>query len=54
MRTKSARDATISVLKLDMIINKISYERRDHKSVDEKSTILSYGMSRKIIQAVKG
>ena len=44
------------ILILEGIIKKISYERRDYESVDEKS--LSWSMSRKTmkkrIQAVKG
>ena len=50
------RSAKILILILEGIIKKISYERRDHESVDEKS--LSWAMSRKTtkkrIQAVKG
>ena len=42
---KSARIDNISILKLEGIIKKISYERRDYESVDEKS--LSKAMSRK-------
>ena len=42
---KSARIDKISILKLEGIIKKISYERRDYESVDEKS--LSKAMSRK-------
>ena len=34
---KSVRIAKISILKLVGIIKKISYERRDYESVDEKS-----------------
>ena len=34
---KSARIREISNLKLEGIIKKISYERRDYESVDEKS-----------------
>ena len=34
---KSARIGEISNLKLEGIIKKISYERRDYESVDEKS-----------------
>ena len=34
---KSVRIAKISILKLEGIIKKISYERRDYESVDEKS-----------------
>ena len=34
---KSVRIAKISILKLERIIKKISYERRDYESVDEKS-----------------
>ena len=34
---KSARIFKISILKLEGIIKKISYERRDYESVDEKS-----------------
>ena len=53
---KSARIDKISILKLEGIIKKISYERRDYESVDEKS--LSKDMSRKTtkkrIQALKG
>ena len=53
---KSARIGKISILKLEGIIKKISYERRDYESVDEKS--LSKAMSRKNtkkrIQALKG
>ena len=53
---KSAQIDKISILKLEGIIKKISYERRDYESVDEKS--LSKAMSRKttkkIIQALKG
>ena len=53
---KSVRIYKISILKLEGIIKKISYERRDYESVDEKS--LSKAMSRKTtkkrIQALKG
>ena len=42
---KSARIDKISILKLEGIIKKNSYERRDYESVDEKS--LSKAMSRK-------
>ena len=53
---KSVRIAKISILKLEGIIKKISYERRDYESVDENS--LSEAMSRKNskrkIQALKG
>ena len=53
---KSARIDKISILKLEGIIKKISYERRDYESVDEKS--LPKAMSRKTtkkkIQALKG
>ena len=53
---KSARIDKISILKLEGITKKISYERRDYDSVDEKS--LSKAMSRKTtkkrIQALKG
>ena len=53
---KSAQIDKISILKLEGINKKISYERRDYESVDEKS--LSKAMSRKttkkIIQALKG
>ena len=34
---KSARNGQILILKLEGIIKKISYERRDYESVDEKS-----------------
>ena len=37
---KSARIGKISILKLEGIIKKISYERRDYESVDEKSLSL--------------
>ena len=50
------RSAKILILIKEVIIKKISYERRDYESVDEKS--LSWAMSRKTtkkrIQAVKG
>ena len=53
---KSAQIDKISILKLEGIIKKISYERRDYELVDEKS--LSKAMSRKTtkkrIQALKG
>ena len=53
---KSARIDKILILILEGIIKKISYERRDYESVDEKS--LSKAMSRKTtkkrIQALKG
>ena len=39
------RNAKILILILEGIIKKISYERRDYKSVDEKN--LSLSMSRK-------
>ena len=42
---KSTRSAKISILELEGIIKKISYERRDYESVDEES--LSLAMSRK-------
>ena len=45
---KSPRMAKISILKLKGIIKKISYERRDHESVEEQS--LSYTMSRKTLK----
>ena len=34
---KSARIGQTSILKLEGIIKKISYERRDYESVDERS-----------------
>ena len=34
---KSARTAKISILKKEVVIKKISYERRDYESVDENS-----------------
>ena len=34
---KSAQIGKISILKLEGIIKKISYERRDYESVDEKN-----------------
>ena len=53
---KNVRIAKILSLKLEGIIEKISYERRVYESVDEKS--LSYAKSRKTtkgrIQALKG
>ena len=53
---KSVRIAKSSILKLEGIIKKISYERRGYESVDENS--LSEAMSRKTtkrrIQALKG
>ena len=53
---KSVRIAKILILKLEGIIKKISYERRDYESVDEES--LPYAKSRKTtktrIQALKG
>ena len=52
---KSARIDKISILKLEVIINKISYERRDYESVDEKT--LSQAVSKnykKKIQTLKG
>ena len=42
---KSARIDKISILKLEGIIKKNSYERRDYESVEEKS--LSQAMSQK-------
>ena len=49
---KSARIAKISILNLEGIIKKISYERRDYESVEEKS--LSYwAMSRKTTKKKK-
>ena len=45
---KSARIDQISFLKLEGIIKKNSYERRDYESVDEKS--LSKAMSRKTMK----
>ena len=39
---KSARIGKISILKLEGIILKISFERRDYESVDEKKPILGY------------
>ena len=42
---KNARIGKISILKLEGIIKKNYYERRDNESVDEKS--LSKAMSRK-------
>ena len=39
---KSVRIAKISILKLEGIIKKISYERRDYESVDENCHILGY------------
>ena len=48
---KKARIDKISILKLEGIIKKISYERRDYESVDEKS--LSKAMSRKTMKKKK-
>ena len=52
---KSAQIGKISILKLKGIIKKISYERRDYESVDEKN--LSWAMTQKTtkkrIQALK-
>ena len=42
MRTKVYELTKISILKLEGIIKKISYERRDYESVDEKKPILGY------------
>ena len=39
---KSARIGKISILKLEGIIKKISYERSDYESVHGKKTILGY------------
>ena len=49
---KSARIHKISILKLEGIIQKISYERRDYESVDEKS--LSKAMSWKTTKKNSG
>ena len=49
---KSARIDKISILKLKGIIKKISYERRDYESVDEKS--LSKAMSQKTTKKNSG
>ena len=54
---KSARIAKISILKLEGTIEKISYERHDYESVDEKSLFYAYisqNYEKKRIQAVKG
>ena len=51
------RNAKILILILEGIIKKISYERRDYESVDEKKTYLSLcpeKLRKKRIQAVKG
>ena len=48
---KSARIDKILILKLEGIIKKISYERRDYESVDEKS--LSKAMSRKTMKKIQ-
>ena len=48
---KSVRIAKISILKLEGIIKKISYERRDYESVDENS--LSEALSRKTTKNYK-
>ena len=51
---KSAGMAKISILKIEAIIKKISYECRDYESVDKKEPILGYIMKNdKKIQAVK-
>ena len=46
LRIKVHELTKISILKIEGIIEKISYERRDYESVEEKS--LSQDMSRKI------
>ena len=46
---KSAQINKISILKLEGTIKKISYERRDYESVDEKSL-----STKKRIHALKG
>ena len=53
---KSARIDKISILKLEGIIEKISYESRDYESVEEKnlSQAMSRKSARKRIQALKG
>ena len=53
---KSARIVKILILKLEGIIKKISYERRDYESVDEKSLskVMSRKTTKKRIQALKG
>ena len=53
---KSARIDKISILKLEGIIKKISYERRDHESVDEKAylRLCLEKLRKKRIQALKG
>ena len=53
---KSARIDKISILKLEGIIKKISYERRDYESVDKKSLsqlCLDKTTKKKRIQALK-
>ena len=53
---KSARIDKISILKLERIIKKISYERRDYEAVEEKSLsqAMSWKTTNKRIQALKG
>ena len=53
---KSARITQISILKLEGIIKKNSYERRDSESVDEKRQSLakSRKTTKRRIQALKG
>ena len=46
------RSAKILILMLEGIIKKISYERRDYESVDEKS--LSWAISRKTMKKNSG
>ena len=53
---KSARIDKILILKLEGIIKKISYERRDYESVDKKSLsqlCLDKTTKKKRIQALK-
>ena len=50
---KSARIGKMSILKLEGIIKKISYERRDYESENEKKA-MSRKTTKKRIQALKG
>ena len=50
---KSVRIAKISILKLEGIIKKISYERRDYEPVDEKSLELPILYNRLTTEKIK-
>ena len=51
---KSTRISKISILKIEGILKKISYEIHDYESVDKKSLSSASKYYEKIIQAVKG